>query len=93
MATDEFIQHLWDMGPTFTDATPHSKKLGIKFVAVDKGRATMSLPYNTDLIGDPDTRVLHGGAVTTLLDQACGLGRRPYRHRSSHIYGNKFKTN
>ena len=73
MATDEFIQHLWEMGPTFTDATPHSKKLGIKFVAVDKGRATMSLPYNPDLIGDPDTRVLHGGAVTTLLDQACGL--------------------
>lgn len=73
MATDEFIQYLWEMGPTFTEATPHSKKLGIKFVAVDKGRATMSLPYNTALIGDPDTRVLHGGAVTTLLDQACGL--------------------
>jgi len=73
MATDEFIQHLWEIGPTFTEATPHSKKLGIKFVAVDKGRATMSLPYNPDLIGDRDTRVLHGGAVTTLLDQACGL--------------------
>ena len=73
MATDEFNQHLWEMGPTFTEATPHSKKLGIKFVAVDKGRATMSLPYNAALIGDPDTRVLHGGAVTTLLDQACGL--------------------
>ena len=73
MATDEFIQYLWEMGPTFTEATPHSKKLGIKFVAVDKGRATMSLPYNPNLIGDPDTRVLHGGAVTTLLDQACGL--------------------
>jgi len=55
------------------EATPHSKELGIKFVAVDKGRATMSLPYNPALIGDPDTRVLHGGAVTTLIDQACGL--------------------
>jgi len=53
MATDEFIQHLWEIGPAFTEATPHSKKLGIKFVAVDKGRATMSLPYNPDLIGDP----------------------------------------
>lgn len=73
MPTDEFIQHLWEMGPTFTEATPHSKKLGIKFVAVDRGRATMSLPYNPELIGDPATRVLHGGGVTTLLDQACGL--------------------
>ena len=73
MASDEFIERLWELGPSFTELTPHSKKLGIKFVAVDKGRATLSLPYNTDLIGDRDTRVLHGGAVTTLLDQACGL--------------------
>jgi len=73
MSTDDFIQKLWEMGPIFAEHTPHGKKLGIKFVAVDKGRATMSLPYNTELIGDPETRVLHGGAVTTLLDQACGL--------------------
>jgi uncharacterized protein (TIGR00369 family) len=73
MASSDFIQKLWEMGPTIVEHTPHGKKLGIKFVAVDKGRATMSLPYNADLIGDPETRVLHGGAVTTLLDQACGL--------------------
>ena len=70
---DDFIQRLWEIGPTMAEATPHSRQLGIKFVAVDKGSATMSLPYNPDLIGDLDTRVLHGGAVTTLLDQACGL--------------------
>lgn len=71
--SDEFLQKLWDIGPGMTELTPHSKLLGIKFVAVDKGRATLSLPYNTALIGDPKTRVIHGGAVTTLLDQACGL--------------------
>lgn len=73
MPNSEFIQQLWKMGPIIAEQTPHGKELGIKFVAVDKGRATMSLPYNPDLIGDPETRVLHGGAVTTLLDQACGL--------------------
>lgn len=73
MADSDFIQKLWELGPTFAEETPHGKELGIKFVAVDKGRATMSLPYNSNLIGDPETRVLHGGAVTTLLDQACGL--------------------
>jgi uncharacterized protein (TIGR00369 family) len=73
MPSSEFIQQLWKMGPIIAEQTPHGKELGIKFVAVDKGRATMSLPYNPDLIGDPETRVLHGGAVTTLLDQACGL--------------------
>ena len=73
MQNSDFIQKLWEMGPTIAEHTPHGKRLGIKFVAVDRGRATMSLPYNPDLIGDLETRVLHGGAVTTLLDQACGL--------------------
>jgi len=71
--TDKILERLWEMGPTFTSGTPHAKKLGIKFIAVDKGRATMSLPYNEILVGDTETKVMHGGAVTTLLDQASGL--------------------
>ncbi len=70
---DDYIKKLWEIAPAITDAVPHSKKLGIRFVAIDKGRSTLSLPYNPDLIGDTETRVLHGGAVSTLLDQACGL--------------------
>lgn len=68
-----FLEKLWEVAPAFVEGTPHAKKLGIKFVAVDKGVGTLSLPYNTDLIGDPRSRVIAGGAVTTLLDQACGL--------------------
>ncbi len=71
--SDKILERLWEMGPTLTTETPHAKQLGIKFVAVDKGRATMSLSYNKELIGDTNTGVLHGGAVTTLLDQASGL--------------------
>ncbi len=67
------IERLWEIGPVMVDGTPHANAIGMKFVAVDKGRATLSLPYNTALIGDPRSRVLAGGAVTTLLDQACGL--------------------
>ena len=70
---DDYLERLWQIGPAMTEIIPHSKALGIRFVAVDKGRATLSLPYNPALIGDPETRVLHGGAVSTLLDQACGL--------------------
>lgn len=69
----KFIERLWELGPQMVEATPHAQELGIKFVAVDKGRATMSLPYNPALIGNVDTGVIHGGAVTTLLDQASGL--------------------
>jgi len=68
-----FIEKLWEIAPILVEGTPHARKLGIKFVAVDKGLGTLSLPYNTDLIGNPRTRVIAGGAVTTLLDQACGL--------------------
>lgn len=68
-----FHEKLWELAPTFTEHTPHAKKLGIRFVSVDLGRATMSLPYNVQMIGNPNTRVIHGGAVTTLLDQVSGL--------------------
>lgn len=64
---------LWELAPQFVNGTPHAQKIGIKFVAVDIGKATLSLPYDTALIGDARTRVIHGGAVTTLLDQASGL--------------------
>lgn len=67
------LEQFWKLAPTMTEHTPHAEKLGIKFVSVDKGRASMSLPYNTSLIGFPDSRVIHGGAVTTLLDQVSGL--------------------
>ena len=67
------VERLWELGPTMVGGTPHAQELGMKFVAVDKGRATLSLPYNTALIGDPGSRVVSGGAVTSLLDQSSGL--------------------
>jgi len=69
----KFLERLWELGPQMVEATPHAQELGVKFVAVDKNRATMSLPYNAALVGDKATGVIHGGAVTTLLDQASGL--------------------
>ena len=52
------VERLWELGPTMVGGTPHAQELGMKFVAVDKGRATLSLPYNTALIGDPGSRVV-----------------------------------
>jgi len=68
-----FLEKLWEIAPSLVEGTPHARKLGIKFVAVDKGLATLSMPYNPELIGHPASRVMAGGAVTTLLDQACGM--------------------
>ena len=69
----ERLEKLWQIGPMMVAGTPHGAELGMKFVSIDIGRATLSLPYNKSVIGNSATGVLHGGAVTTLLDQACGL--------------------
>ena len=73
MSVKERQELLWQIAPMFVEGTPHAGELGIKFVSVDIGRAAISLPYNAKLIGDADTRVIAGGAVTTLLDQCSGL--------------------
>jgi uncharacterized protein (TIGR00369 family) len=52
---------------------PHSQALGIRFVSLAEGRVTLALPYDEKFIGNPLTGVLHGGAITTLLDGACGM--------------------
>lgn len=73
MDMNERLKLFWEVGATMIKGTPHATELGIQFVAVGAGTATLSLPYSDSLVGDVDTGVVHGGAVTTLLDQACGL--------------------
>ncbi len=67
------LERLWQLAPQFIEGTPHAEFLGMKFVAIDFGRATLSLPYAKKLIGNAQTKVLHGGVLTALLDQASGL--------------------
>jgi len=55
------------------DSTPQCKALGFQLVEFGQGRLTIELPYSEMLIGDPETRVMHGGAITTLVDSACGF--------------------
>ncbi len=54
------------------DDTPHALALGIRLVAGTPGDATMAVPWRADLVGDPQTGVLAGGVITSLLDHACG---------------------
>ncbi len=57
----------------FTGLVPHNRAIGLELVDFDRaGIAVMRLPYREDLIGNPETRVLHGGAITTLLDATAG---------------------
>lgn len=55
------------------DGSPHAVALGFKLESVTPDCAIMRAPYSEDLVGDPETGVLHGGVVTALLDHVCGI--------------------
>jgi len=57
---------------TFVDHIPYNRALGLKALEVDRATALFLLPYDAKLVGNPDTGVLHGGAITGLVDACCG---------------------
>lgn len=59
------------MGTQFLHASPQAKALGVELVAVEPAEAVLKAPYRAELVGDPDTGVIAGGVVTTLLDHTC----------------------
>jgi uncharacterized protein (TIGR00369 family) len=56
----------------FTEGIPHNKALGMELLELERGEAKFRLPYDAKLVGNPDTGVLHGGAITALLDASSG---------------------
>jgi uncharacterized protein (TIGR00369 family) len=60
------------VGTAFMQALPHAKALGLELLHSGQAEATVRAPYRPELVGDPDTGVIAGGVVTTLLDQTCG---------------------
>ncbi|MEM8773768.1 MAG: PaaI family thioesterase [Pseudomonadota bacterium] len=56
----------------FFEALPHANALGIEIGYVGDGRAEIAMPYASHLIGDPQTGVIAGGAVSALMDTCCG---------------------
>lgn len=62
----------FEVASHFIQSLPHANALGLKLVSIGDGDAAMDLPYDAKLVGDPDTGVIHGGAVSTLMDTCCG---------------------
>lgn len=55
----------------FIDALPHARALAMEIEEIGDGRAVITMPYDKRFIGDPETGVIHGGAVSALMD-TCG---------------------
>lgn len=74
MADDPTGPDIEALNAGFREFIPHNKALNLSLtrVHVDPAFVEMVLPWNEALIGNPDTGVLHGGAITTLLDAAGG---------------------
>ena len=56
----------------FIQAIPHAGALGMELTQIGDGKAEIRMPYNPQLVGDPKTGVIHGGAVSAVMDTCCG---------------------
>lgn len=56
----------------FSTNVPHNRALGMQIVELTHAEAVFRLPYDPRLVGHPDTGILHGGAITALLDGTSG---------------------
>ena len=68
MASDLFTR-----AQQFVAILPHARHLGMEVISAADGTAVMRMPYSENLIGDPRTKVIFGGAVSCLLDTTGGL--------------------
>ncbi|WP_076536139.1 PaaI family thioesterase [Shewanella sp. UCD-KL21] len=56
----------------FVNQLAHCRRLNISALEASEHHVLLELPYSQDIIGDPDTGVIHGGVVTTIIDTASG---------------------
>ncbi|MEQ8265709.1 PaaI family thioesterase [Parvibaculum sp.] len=74
MADDEISEeHIALMKDVLIQHVPHARALGMNVVNAKRGEAWLSVPYDEKLVGNPETGVIHGGVITSLLDNACGI--------------------
>ena len=52
---------------------PHAHAQGICLERIEGDELTLRLPYREELIGNPETGAVHGGALTVLLDHTLGI--------------------
>ena len=56
----------------YIGAVPHNRALDLRVADYRPEHLSLALPYRDDLVGNPETGVLHGGCITSLIDATCG---------------------
>lgn len=72
MTKRAILEHVGDDKQRLLSHIPHAMAIGMRVVDVKPDEAWLEVPYGPDLVGNPATGVVHGGVVTTLLDNAAG---------------------
>src|SRR3990167_9516191 len=57
----------------FLAALRHCQVLGLQVHDASPLGLTLRLPYSRQIVGDPESGVIHGGGVSSLMDTPCGL--------------------
>ena len=72
MGGSDHADHKARVAEQFISMLPFSRALGMRMEGIGDGLAEISMPYDERLIGDPESGVIHGGAVSALMDTCCG---------------------
>jgi uncharacterized protein (TIGR00369 family) len=67
------VSPLISLLPQLAAGAAHTHALGFAWEGLTGDRVRIRVPWREDLVGDPDSGVLAGGLVTTLLDHVGGL--------------------
>lgn len=67
------VSFLHTLLPQLAAGAAHTHALGFCYEGLSDEGVRIRVPYRDDLVGDPETGVLAGGLVTTLLDHVGGL--------------------
>ncbi|PKM04788.1 MAG: thioesterase [Gammaproteobacteria bacterium HGW-Gammaproteobacteria-6] len=67
------MSNIEERARSFLSVLRHCQTLGMSVERADEGGLLLKLPYSPGIIGNPVTGVVHGGAITTLMDTCCGI--------------------
>ncbi|MGH1464962.1 MAG: PaaI family thioesterase [Cognatishimia sp.] len=56
----------------FIESIPHAKALGMQVTKIGDGFAQIEMDYDPRFVGDAETGVISGGAISALMDTCCG---------------------
>lgn len=62
----------------FINALPFARALGMRLDEIGDGHAQISMDWDPRFVGDPATGVIHGGAVSALMDTCGGAAVMSY---------------